>query len=61
VAFAWLLSPLGAGGGVTAPVVGPQSVEDVEALVAATDLVLTAEEVKRLEAPYRPKRVLGHR
>lgn len=61
VAFAWLLSPHGAGGGVTAPIVGPQTVADVESLVAATDIVLTPDEVKRLEAPYRPKPVLGHR
>jgi aryl-alcohol dehydrogenase (NADP+) len=60
IACAWLLSPHSAGGGVTAPIVGPQSVADVEDLVAATQLQLTPEEVKRLEAPYRPKRVLGH-
>jgi aryl-alcohol dehydrogenase (NADP+) len=60
IACAWLLSPHSACGGVTAPIVGPQSVANVEDLVAATQLQLTHEEVKRLEAPYRAKRVLGH-
>jgi 1-deoxyxylulose-5-phosphate synthase len=60
VVVAWLLSPLAAGGGVTAPIVGPQSVAELEDLVAGTELELTPEEVRRLEAPYQPKRVLGH-
>jgi aryl-alcohol dehydrogenase-like predicted oxidoreductase len=60
IACAWLLSPHSAGGGVAAPIVGPQSVAEVEDLVAATALQLTLEEVKRLERPYRPKPVLGH-
>ncbi|TFZ02811.1 aldo/keto reductase [Ramlibacter henchirensis] len=60
VVVAWLLSPHAAAGGVTAPIVGPQSVQEVEDLVAGTALLLTPEEVRRLEAPYQPKRVLGH-
>jgi aryl-alcohol dehydrogenase-like predicted oxidoreductase len=60
VVVAWLLSPLAAGGGVTAPIVGPQSVAELEDLAAGTELQLTQDEVRRLEAPYRPKRVLGH-
>jgi aryl-alcohol dehydrogenase (NADP+) len=60
VALAWLLSPHSASGGVVAPIVGTQSVEQVEDLVAATELELTPEEVKRLEAKYQPKPVLGH-
>ncbi|HUQ29351.1 MAG TPA: aldo/keto reductase [Usitatibacter sp.] len=60
VVCAWLLSPLSAAGGVTAPIVGPQSVAELEDLVAGTELQLTAGEVKRLEAKYQPKRVLGH-
>jgi aryl-alcohol dehydrogenase (NADP+) len=60
IAFAWLISPHAASGGVTAPIVGPHSVEQVADLAAATELELTPDEVKRLEAPYRPKGVLGH-
>ncbi|HVL55934.1 MAG TPA: aldo/keto reductase [Burkholderiaceae bacterium] len=61
VAFAWLISPESAGGGVTAPIVGPQTVRELEELAAATALALTPEEVRRLEAPYRPKPVMGHK
>jgi aryl-alcohol dehydrogenase (NADP+) len=60
VACAWLLSPLSAAGGVTSPIVGPQTAAQLEALVDATSLDLTKEEVRRLEGPYRPKPVLGH-
>jgi aryl-alcohol dehydrogenase-like predicted oxidoreductase len=60
VVVAWLLSPLAASGGVTAPIVGPQTVAELEDLVAGTGLTLTADEVKRLESKYQPKRVLGH-
>jgi aryl-alcohol dehydrogenase-like predicted oxidoreductase len=60
VALAWLLSPHSAAGGVTAPIVGVQSVAQVEELVAATDLELTPAEAKRLEARYVPNPVLGH-
>ena len=60
VVVAWLLSPLSASGGVTAPIVGPQTVAELEELAAGTDLELTREEVQRLESRYQPKRVLGH-
>jgi aryl-alcohol dehydrogenase (NADP+) len=61
VACAWLLSPFASSGGITAPIVGPCSVEQIEVLAGAPDLALTTEETRRLEAPYRPKPVLGHR
>jgi aryl-alcohol dehydrogenase (NADP+) len=60
VVVAWLLSPLSASGGVTSPIVGPQTVAELEDLAAGTELELTPDEVKRLEAKYRPKPVLGH-
>ena len=60
VVMAWLLSPLAASGGITAPIVGVQTGAELEDLVAGTELELAAEEVKRLEAPYRPKPVMGH-
>jgi 1-deoxyxylulose-5-phosphate synthase len=60
VAVAWLLSPLAASGGVTAPIVGPQTVTEVEDLAAGTELELTREEIQQLESRYQPKRVLGH-
>lgn len=56
IALAWLLSKPA----VTAPIVGATKPEHVTDAVAAVDLTLAAEEAARVEAPYRPHRVLGH-
>jgi 1-deoxyxylulose-5-phosphate synthase len=56
VALAWLLRKPG----VTAPIVGATKLAHVEDALAAADLELTAEEIERLEEPYRPHPVLGH-
>ena len=60
VVVAWLLSPHAASGGVASPIVGVQSVAELEDLAAGVDIELTPDEVKRLEAPYKPKPVMGH-
>ncbi len=57
VALAWLLSRPG----VTAPVVGATKLDHLEDAVAAVDLELTDREIERLEEPYRPRPVRGHR
>jgi 1-deoxyxylulose-5-phosphate synthase len=55
VALAWLLSkPV-----VTAPIIGATKPQHLEDAVKAVDLKLTAEEVKALEAPYKPHAVRG--
>jgi aryl-alcohol dehydrogenase-like predicted oxidoreductase len=56
VALAWMLHKPG----VTAPIVGASKMYQLDEAIAATDLTLTPEEVKRLEEPYIPHRVLGH-
>jgi len=56
VALAWLL----ARPGVTAPIIGATRAQHLEDAVAAVDLHLTADEISRLEAPYRPGPVRGH-
>jgi aryl-alcohol dehydrogenase (NADP+) len=56
LALAWLLGKPG----ITSPVVGSTKVEQLEELVSAVDLKLTADDVRRLEEPYRPHPVLGH-
>jgi aryl-alcohol dehydrogenase-like predicted oxidoreductase len=56
VALAWLLGRPG----VCAPIVGATTAAHVDDAVAAVDVALTDEEVARLEAPYRPHRVIGH-
>jgi aryl-alcohol dehydrogenase-like predicted oxidoreductase len=57
IALAWLLGRPA----VTAPIVGATKLRHLEDAVAAVDLPLSEEEVARLEAPYRPHPVLGHR
>ncbi len=55
VALAWLLSRPA----VTAPIIGATKMQHLEDAVAALDLELSAEEVRKLEAPYRPHPVRG--
>jgi aryl-alcohol dehydrogenase-like predicted oxidoreductase len=56
IAYAWLVGRPG----VSAPIIGPSKVAQLEQAVSALDLKLEPEETKRLEAPYQPHRVLGH-
>jgi aryl-alcohol dehydrogenase (NADP+) len=44
---------------VTAPIVGASKSHHVDDAVAALELELSDEEVKRLEEPYRPHEVAG--
>jgi aryl-alcohol dehydrogenase-like predicted oxidoreductase len=55
-ALAWLLQRPG----VTAPIVGATRIAHIEDALAAEKLELTEDEVRRMEAPYIPHRVLGH-
>lgn len=55
VALAWLLSKPG----VTAPIIGATKVEHLESVVKALDVKLSEEQVKTVEAPYRPHTVKG--
>jgi 1-deoxyxylulose-5-phosphate synthase len=56
VALAWLRQQPG----VTAPIVGASRVQHLEDAVASLDVVLNPDEMKALDEPYRPHRVLGH-
>lgn len=56
VALAWLLHRPG----VTAPIIGATRAGHIDDALAAADLELSAEEIARLEEPYRPHPVLGH-
>jgi aryl-alcohol dehydrogenase-like predicted oxidoreductase len=56
VALAWLLQRAG----VTAPIVGATKPHHVPDALAAEQLVLSDEEVKRLEEPYVPHQIAGH-
>ena len=56
VALAWMLSKPA----ITAPIVGATKPHHLEDAVAALSLKLTPEDIKSLEEPYKPKRVMGH-
>jgi 1-deoxyxylulose-5-phosphate synthase len=56
VALAWLLSRPA----VTAPIIGATRLGHMSDALAAEQLMLTEEEVRRLEEPYLPHPVLGH-
>ncbi|MGA2665703.1 MAG: aldo/keto reductase [Nitrososphaerales archaeon] len=56
VALAWLLHKPG----VASPIVGISKVEQLEELVSALEIKLSADEVGRLEAPYHPRKIEGH-
>ena len=56
IALAWLLGKPG----VTAPIVGATQLRHLEDAIAAAGVRLTEDEVRTLEAPYRPHPVLGH-
>lgn len=56
IALAWLLHKPG----VTAPIVGATKPEHVEDALAAEQLSLSADEIARLEEPYRPHAIAGH-
>lgn len=53
VSLAWLLSK------VTSPVVGATKVHHLDAMVKATELNLSAEDIAWLEEPYVPHKLVG--
>ncbi|HET9587974.1 MAG TPA: aldo/keto reductase [Anaerolineales bacterium] len=56
IALAWVLSkPY-----VASPIIGATKMDHLNQAIAALDIKLSEEEVKRLEEPYKPHPVLGH-
>jgi len=56
VAIAWIM----ARDGVTAPIIGATSLENLRELLPAVDIDITDEEIKYLEEPYQPRSIIGH-
>jgi aryl-alcohol dehydrogenase (NADP+) len=54
IALAWLLHK-----GVCAPIIGATKVEHIEDAVSSLEVKLSSDDVKRLEEPYKPHRVIG--
>jgi aryl-alcohol dehydrogenase-like predicted oxidoreductase len=57
IALAWLLGKAV----VSAPIVGATKPGHVDDALGAVDVTLTDDEIARLEAPYRPHSIRGHR
>ena len=55
-ALAWLLHKRG----VTSPIIGASKMYQLDEAIAATDLKLTDDDIRRLEEGYIPHDVLGH-
>jgi aryl-alcohol dehydrogenase-like predicted oxidoreductase len=56
IALAWVLRHKA----VTAPIIGASKLGHIDEAVSAVGVTLSDDEVKRLEAPYKPKPVLDH-
>ncbi len=56
VALAWMLNKPH----ITSPIIGASKMDHLEQAIAALEIKLTAEEIKKLEEPYQPHPVLGH-
>ena len=56
VAYAWVLQHQS----VTAPIVGATKLHQLEEAIASMDVKLSAAQVKRLEAAYKPRAIIGH-
>ncbi|TFK78067.1 Aldo/keto reductase [Polyporus arcularius HHB13444] len=56
ISLAWVLSKPG----VTAPIIGTTSLSNLEDILGCLDVTLTEEEVKYLEEPYQPSKVIGY-
>lgn len=56
VALAWMLNKPH----ITSPIIGATKMDHLEQAIAALDIQLSDEEIKRLEEPYKPHPVLGH-
>lgn len=56
VALAWVLSKPH----IASPIIGSSKIEHLDQAIAALEIKLTDEEVKRLEEYYQPHPVLGH-
>lgn len=56
LAYAWLLHK-----NVSAPIIGASKLHQLDAAAQAVDIKLSDEEIRRLEEPYAPHPVLGHK
>ena len=56
IALAWMLNKPH----ISSPIIGASKMDHLEQAIAALEIKLSTEEIKRLEEPYQPHPVLGH-
>ena len=56
VALAWILSKKG----IAAPIMGATKPHHIDDAVKALQIHLTDEEIKKIEEPYQPHKIVGH-
>ncbi|MFN8380403.1 MAG: aldo/keto reductase [Anaerolineales bacterium] len=56
IALAWVLDKAH----ITAPIIGSSKIEHLDQAIAALDIKLSEDEIKKLEASYQPHPILGH-
>ena len=56
IALAWILNKLH----IASPIIGATKMDHLEQAIAAVEIKLSEEEIKRLEEPYKAHPVLGH-
>ncbi len=56
IALAWVLNKPH----IAAPIIGSSKIEHLDQAIAALDIKLSDEEIKRLEESYQPHPILGH-
>jgi aryl-alcohol dehydrogenase (NADP+) len=56
IALAWMLNK----SHISAPIIGASKMEHLDQAIAALEIKLSIDEIKRLELPYQPHPVLGH-
>jgi len=56
IALSWILNKPH----IASPIIGATKMDHLEQAIAALDIKLSEDEIKRLEEPYRPHPILGH-
>ena len=56
IALAWVLNK----SYIASPIIGSSKIEHLDQAIAALEIKLSEEEIKRLEEPYQPHPILGH-
>jgi len=56
IALAWTLQAPG----VTSVIFGTSKLDHIDEAIKSLDVKLTAEEIAALEAPYKPRTIIGH-